>query len=126
MGIAGRFRSLWPGRPRASDTFDRRYLAGLHDWVRRNANARTDWAVGDIGACVISGDWLCADGDGSGPKKGDLVRVVGVKLWHGCVVLWLREWPNSWYAADCFRKLTSAHEGADFREKLKQREPVDA
>lgn len=65
-----------------------------------------DWKPGDIGRCVIEGNWFNTweFAQVPGPARGQIVRVVDVRICRGCACLWVRDW-DGWWQAACFVKI---------------------
>lgn len=88
-----------------------------------------DWAVGDKAECIAAanGHWTSYhDGtEVSGPKRGQISRVIGVHAEVDGIYLWLDGWQRfGCYNAGHFRKLRPC--STDFREQLRQRAPAGA
>lgn len=83
-----------------------------------------DWAVGDRGECIASGDWreIGSRAPAPGPDKGAVVRVIGILADDASVWLRLAGFSAFFYPAGHFRKLRPC--ATDFREQLRQRAPI--
>jgi len=91
-----------------------------------------DWKRGDLAGCIAAGTWYVMQSgrENQGPKFGDIERVAAVKLERGWHMLNFEGWPNDWYTACEFRKITPKQDEAcatDFALQMKRLRPkVDA
>ncbi len=100
--------------------------------------AAESWQVGEWAECVASGRWFgVPDGrDHSGPRHGRIGRVTAVRLCFNpltgqrVLTLAFAAWPDSFFDASCFRKLTPRADEATAAEaeftELMRRKPAPA
>lgn len=84
-----------------------------------------DWQIGDMAVCVGPGVYFCHDRrvvHRDGPQKGSFVTVDEIAARGGSTVLGFTAWPDDFYAAKRFLKVTPP---ADLIEQ-ERREQVPA
>lgn len=88
-------------------------------------SAARDWGAGDVARCISNDPWMEHPSglQRPGPARGQVARVVHVRAAYGTVWLALRGW-RGYFSAGYFRKLRPCT--TDFREQLKERQPVPA
>ena len=108
-------------------------LRGKPKWVPPEGNGRCteDWQAGDLAECIDDEPWfdLRTGSLSDGPKHGDLLRVSGISMVFGHVLLRFYGGPDR-FSADSFRKITPRQDEActdAFKRQMKGLRPkVDA